>query len=212
MSPLTAIDVLVDPDDETLEQARAWNARMRESVPDGFALDATHQAHITTLQCYVRTAELDKVFDAVGTSLEATGAGALSYRATSVKHAEWGVPGQGLAVILVRPHPQVLDFQAALLAALSPFTEPRGTADAYVTDPGEDITQSTFDWVEGYVRGQVGGSYTPHVTVGFASLDDLARIEAEPFDAFDVHATSVAVYQLGNNGTARKLLERWPCP
>jgi hypothetical protein len=212
MRGLTAIDVLVNPDDKTLDHARAWNARMRESVPDGFALDATHQPHITTLQRYVRTAELDQVYNAVETTLAAIDAGALSYQGVAIKHAEWGVPGQGLAVILVQPGPQVLDFQASLLAAISPFTESRGTADAYVTEPGEQITQSTFDWVEGYVPGQIGERYTPHVTVGFATLDDLESIEAEPFDAFDIHPANIAVYQLGNNGTARKLLKSWPYP
>src|SRR5262245_2780438 len=100
MSDLTAIDILVNPDEETLEHARAWNSRMRESVPDGFELDATHQPHITTLQRYVRTAELDDVFEAVEKTLDSTDIGALSYRGVAIKHAEWGVPGQGLAVIL----------------------------------------------------------------------------------------------------------------
>ena len=65
MSDLTAIDILVNPDEATLEHARKVNARMRQSVPDGFALDATHQPHITTLQRYVHTADLDQVYDAV---------------------------------------------------------------------------------------------------------------------------------------------------
>ncbi|MDX6327244.1 MAG: hypothetical protein QOK15_3598 [Nocardioidaceae bacterium] len=93
----------------------------------------------------MRTAELDEVFDAVQKTLAATKAGALTYRGTAIKHADWGVPGQGLAVILVEPGRQVLDFQASLLAAIAPFTEARGTAAAYLTDPGEEITQSTFD-------------------------------------------------------------------
>jgi len=54
MSDLTAIDILVNPDEATLEHARVWNARMRRSVTDGFALDDSHQPHITTLQRYVR--------------------------------------------------------------------------------------------------------------------------------------------------------------
>jgi len=54
MSDLTAIDILVNPDEATLEHARVCNARMRRSVTDGFALDASHQPHITTLQRYVR--------------------------------------------------------------------------------------------------------------------------------------------------------------
>lgn len=210
MSGLTAIDILVNPDEETLEHARAWNARMRTSVPDGFALDATHQPHITTLQCYVRTEELDQAYDVIEETLRATDTKTLVYQGVAIRHAEWGVPGQGLAAILVRPSSHVLDFQATLLAGVRPFTEPKGTADAFVTDEGEEITQSTFDWVDGYVPGQIGDAYTPHITVGFATVEDLETIEAEPFDAFDIQPASLAVYQLGNNGTARSLLKTWP--
>ena len=119
--------------------------------------------------------------------------------------------GQGLAVILIQPSTQVLDFQAALLAAVTPFTETGGTAAAFVTDPGETITQSTLDWVEGYVPAQIGpDNYVAHITVGFATLDDLEAIEAEPFDAFTVHPAGVAVYHLGNSGAARTQLKAWP--
>jgi len=211
MSDLTAIDILVDPDDDTIRHAHQWNARMRESVPGGFALDATHQPHITTLQRFVRTADLDNVYSAVEQSLGATDRAALSYRAVAIGHADWGVPGQGLAVIVVEPSPQVLDFQAALLAAVSPFTGTAGTAAAFVTDPGEEISQSTIDWVDGFVPSQIGaGHYIAHITVGFGTLEDLERIEAEPFDAFPVHPASVAIYQLGNSGAARSELKAWP--
>jgi hypothetical protein len=213
VSELTAIDVLINPDEATLQHARTWNVRMRESVTDGFTLDASHQPHITTLQRYVRTTELDNVYDAVQKTLAATDTSALSYRAVAIKHADWGVPGQGLAVIFIQPSPQVLDFQAALLAAVMPFTESGGTAAAFVTDPVEDISQSTLDWVDGYVPGQIGpDKYTAHITVGFATLDDLTAIEAEPFDAFNTRPAAVAIYQLGNSGAARKLLKTWPIP
>ncbi|MER8185737.1 hypothetical protein [Kitasatospora sp. NPDC094015] len=213
MSELTAVDILVDPDEDTLRRARAWNARMRASVPGGFALDASHRPHITTLQRYVRTARLDAVHDAVRDTLAAADTGGLSYRAVAIKHADWGVPGQGLAVILLRPSSQVLDLQAALLTAVAPFTGSGGTAAAFVTDPGEEISRSTLDWVEGYVPAQIGPDrYTAHITVGFAVLDDLVAIEAEPFEAFDVRPVTVAVHQLGNSGAARRLLRSWPLP
>ena len=88
MSDLTAIDILVNPDRATLQHAREWNARMRGSVADGFALDASHEPHITTLQRYARTTDLDGVYDAVETTLEATDPGALSYQAVAIKHAD----------------------------------------------------------------------------------------------------------------------------
>ena len=65
MSDLTAIDVLIDPDEAALARAREVNARVLESMPEGWVLDDTHQPHITTLQRYVRTADLDRVYDAV---------------------------------------------------------------------------------------------------------------------------------------------------
>jgi hypothetical protein len=105
----------------------------------------------------------------------------------------------------------VLDFQASLLAAITPFVESGGTAAAFVADPGEETSPTIIEWVEKFVPGQIGeGRYFPHLTVGVATFDDLELIEAEPFDAFPVHPASVAVYHLGNNGTARKLLKAWP--
>jgi hypothetical protein len=163
MSDLTAIDVLVDPDEATMERARAVNARMLQSLPQGWALDDTHQPHITTLQRYARTADLDQVF------------------------------------------------QARLAAAVAPFAGSGGTAEAFVADPGEVISPTIIDWVEAYVPAQIGaGKYQPHLTVGAAKFEDLKIIEAEPFDAFTVRPAAVAVYHLGNNGTARQLLKAWP--
>jgi hypothetical protein len=124
MSDLTALDVLLDPDEATMERARAVNARMLESLPQGWALDATHQPHITTLQRYVRTADLGKAFEAVEKTVAETDMAALSYRAVKIAHADWGFPGYGPAVLLVEVSPEVLDFQARLAAAVAPFTEP----------------------------------------------------------------------------------------
>ncbi len=55
MTDLTAIDVSIDPDEQAIERARVINARLVESLPQGWALDDTHKPHITTLQRYVRT-------------------------------------------------------------------------------------------------------------------------------------------------------------
>lgn len=212
MSDLTAIDILIDPDEGAMKRAREVNARLLESVPlpKGWALDDTHQPHITTLQRYVRTADLDKVYGAVEKTVVETDLTALSYKAMKITHADWGFPGIAPTALLVEVNGKVLDFQAKLLAAITPFVESGGTAEAFVADPGEEISPTIIKWVEAYVPDQVGaGKYLPHLTVGVATFDDLKVIEAEPFDAFAVHPASVAAYHLGNNGTARKLLKKW---
>ena len=189
----------------------AVNARMLQSLPQGWALDDTHRPHVTTLQRYVRTADLAQVYEAIEKTVAETDMTSLSYQAVKIAHADWGFPGYGPAVLLVQVSPEVLDFQARLAAAVAPFTESGGTAEAFVADPGEVISPTIINWVEGYVPAQIGaGKYLPHLTVGAAKFDDLKTIEAEPFDAFAVHPAGVAVYHLGNNGTARKLLKAWP--
>jgi hypothetical protein len=211
MSDLTAIDVLVDPDEAAMERARAVNARMLQSPPQGWALDATHQPHITTLQRYARTDDLDHVYQVVQETLAQTDLASLSYRAVKIAHADWGFPGYGPAVIVVQVSPEVLDFQARLAAAVAPFTASGGTAEAFVADPGEVISPTIVNWVEAYVPAQIGaGRYLPHLTIGAARFDDLKTIEAEPFDAFTIRPAGVAVYHLGNNGTAREQLRAWP--
>jgi hypothetical protein len=95
MSDLTAIDILINPDEKTVERARAVNARLRQSVPGGYALDATHQPHITTVQRYVRTADLEKVYEAIQKTIAQTDMSQLEFRAVAIKHADWGIPGQG---------------------------------------------------------------------------------------------------------------------
>ncbi|MGW7613731.1 hypothetical protein ACWGKW_42190 [Streptomyces sp. NPDC054766] len=84
---------------------------------------------------------------------------------------------------------------------------------AYGPAPEAAAQYHTLDWVDGYLPAQIGPDrYTAHITVGFATLDDLQTIEAEPSDAFTVRPAAVAVYQLGNSGAARKLLQTWPTP
>jgi haloacid dehalogenase-like hydrolase len=67
-NPVTAIDILLEPDATMLQHAAANNARLLAVFPKGlgFALDAAHRPHITLIQRFVRTADLDKVYAAAG--------------------------------------------------------------------------------------------------------------------------------------------------
>jgi hypothetical protein len=72
MNELTAVDILIEPDDATITRAREINARMLRSVPDGITLDATHQPHVTMLQRYLRTADLEHACTAIGKTVADT--------------------------------------------------------------------------------------------------------------------------------------------
>ena len=61
---VTAIDILLNPDATMLQHSADNNARLLKVFPKGFALDATHRPHITLIQRFVRTADLDQVYAA----------------------------------------------------------------------------------------------------------------------------------------------------
>ena len=212
MSELTAIDILIHPDDAMLARATAVNERMLQSVPppQGFALDEHHQPHITVLQRYVRTGDLDAVYHAIHAVLSSVDLATLVFTAAAIRHMDVGTQGVGLSGIIVKPGPEVLEFQSRLIDALAPFTGSGGTADAYVrTDAEPEINATTLDYIEHYVPAHSGQNYLAHVTVGLATLEDLRTIEAETFEPLTFLPAGVSVYQLGNNGTAARRLKDW---
>ncbi|MFE9484742.1 hypothetical protein ACFYNM_39960 [Streptomyces spororaveus] len=214
MNALTAVDVLLTPDPTMLALAKQVNARMLTSIPPptGFALDEHHQPHITTLQRYVRTADLDRVYAAIEDVVADVDLSTLKLTAHGIAHMEVR-PSVGLAAIVVKPGPEVLDFQARLIETLHPYTGTGGTADAYVRTGAEpDINTATLTYIENYVPDHSGDNYLAHVTVGLATLTDLTAHEAEPFTPLTFSADGISIYQLGNNGTAAKHLRTWNTP
>jgi len=68
-NPVTAIDIALEPDATMVQRAMTANARLFKSFPKGFTLDETHNPHVTILQQFVRTDDLDKVFAAANAVL-----------------------------------------------------------------------------------------------------------------------------------------------
>jgi phosphoglycolate phosphatase-like HAD superfamily hydrolase len=208
LSPVTAIDILLEPDSTMTKNAEAANARLRESFPAGFALDETHQPHISCLQRYVRTADLAKVYEAVGKVLAEENPTGWKLKAYKYCYLPW--KNIGLAGIVIEPTDDLIRFQQNLTDAVAPFTEQTGTAEAFVTTKDDpEINQPTIDYVAGFVPNQTGEKFNPHVSVGIASQDYLKRMLAEKYEAFTFSLVGVSVYQLGNMGTARKKLKSW---
>ena len=181
--PVTAIDILLEPDATMLQYAEAVNARLLKVYPKGFTLDALHRPHITLLQRYVHTADLDKVYAAAGNVL--TGKKINGWKLKAFKY--YYIPDKdiGLAGIVVEPTADLLKLQQALIEAVAPYTVNAGTAAAFATTPGNsDIQPALIDYVAAFVPKYTGTHYNPHVTVGVASQDYLKGMLAEPFDTF----------------------------
>src|SRR5262249_10327839 len=138
MSSLTAIDILILPDPAMQAKAAAWNTRLRQSVPGGVALDQNHTPHITLLQRDVLTDHLDERYDLATSPTAPAPPATLELTAVKLAHMQVAAtPGVGLAGLLVKASPAVIDLQTALIEAIKPRTGSGGTADAYVTSDAE---------------------------------------------------------------------------
>ena len=205
---VTAIDILLEPDATMLKHAEADNARLLNAYPKGFALDAAHRPHITLVQRFVRSADLEKVYAAAGQVLanaHVTGMKLEAFKRYYIPDKSLGVAG-----IVAKPTPELLKLQADVIAAVSPFTAETGTSAAFVTTPDDPVIEPfLIDYVSTFVPKASGEHFNPHVTTGVARREDLDKMLAEPFEPFTFSPAGAAVYQLGQFGTAAKSLEEW---
>jgi hypothetical protein len=112
-----------------------------------------------------------------------------------------------VTVLVVERTPELMRLHQKVIDALTPFSVGGGMASAFV---GADANAETIGWVEMFVPKSSGPNYTPHVTSGVAPEAFVKGLKAEPFEAFTFKSDGVAIYQLGNFGTAAKKL--WQSP
>lgn len=182
-NPVTAIDIVLEPDAAMVKHAEAENKRLLKVFPKGFALGKTHHPHISCLQRYVRTADLNKVYEAVGRVLAEEKPTTWKLKAYKYYYIPW--KEIGLAGIVVEPTDDLIRYQQKLIDAVAPFTVKSGNAAAFVTtkeDP--DINQPTIEYVTTFVPDASGKKFNPHVTTGIASQDYLKKMIDEKFESF----------------------------
>jgi hypothetical protein len=208
-SPVTAIDILLEPDATMLSHAAANNERLRKVYPKGFTFDAEHTPHITLLQCFVRTADLDKLYAAEEKVFAAANVNAMKLEAFKYYYAPADAT-TGVAGICAKPSPEILKLQADIIAAAKPFMQETGPIGAF-TAPHEDAATDAaiIKYVSTFVPKMSGEHFNPHVSTGVASKDYLDKMLAEPFEKFTFSPAGAAVFQLGPYGVAAKKLKAW---
>jgi len=207
-NPITAIDILLEPDATMIQHATATNDRLRKVFPKGFALDASHRPHVTLVQRFVRTEDLDKVYAAVGKVFASANVTGLKLEA--FKYYYMPDKDLGLSGIVVKPTPELLKLEQAVIDAVTPFTVKTGTSAAFVTTPEDpEVLPELITYVSDFVPKHSGENYHPHVTTGLAPRTYLDEMLKEPFETFTFSPAGAAVYHLGHFGTAAKKLKEW---
>jgi len=207
-SDVTAVDILLLPGATMVQHAEANNARLVKEYPKSFTLDESHTPHITMLQCFVRTADLEKLFAAEEQVLAAANVTSMKLEAFKYYYSPTGATG--VAGICARPTPEILKLQADIIAAAKTFMQPTASITAFTAPHDNAATDAAMiQYVSTYVPKMSGDNFNPHVSTGVATKEYLDKMLAEPFESFGFSPAGAAVYQLGPYGTAAKKLKEW---
>lgn len=206
-----AINVLLDPDPATVKKAQAANARLRDDYPYGFALDAEHAPHVTILQQFVRTEDLDEVASTVVEVVRPEQS--MEWESRAIGYYDIGYQNLGLVGIVIEPTQHLRRLQQRIVTAVARFAAEKGTGEAFAPRPdGGAISQPTVDYVNNFLELRTGMNYHPHLTVGIGTRDFVDALKKEPFEVFTFRAVSVSLYQVGDFGVAqRKLYDLHHC-
>lgn len=200
---IIAIDVLLMLPDDVHDQAVDLNQSVLHNNPNNFRLDAQLIPHITLLQSYVKESdlpEIEKALVGLYTSIETELFLIDKLQYHPDKHESFASMGIKKSEALMALHEKVI-------ALIKPFGVNNGSQASYVpNEDGTPIDEFTMAYVPKFVSDHSFEHYNPHISLGVAEtalLDSLAQHRFRP-TKFKVPA--IALYQLGNYGTARKLL------
>ena len=194
MSALLALDVALLLPPDARQRAVQLSARLRhDAQPDSssLVLDEEHHAHVTLTQQFVRTDELEHVYEHIDTALR--GQRPLTLRVT-------GVGNRGSTVWLaIEPSAELVSLHERLMASLLGLERPGGTASAFFDG---DARIGDVAWVTAYRLKSSVGAYTPHVTLGHTT-------EPPMVEPFSLDAAVVAACHLGRYCACRQVLRSW---
>lgn len=201
---LIAIDILIEPDAQMIKTAMDVNSKLHKDYPKGFVLDKAHPPHITLVQRFIHRDQLNEVFEAVKKVVTEQHPLPFKLVTTGYLTSVWNYTG--ILGYEVEPTPALDQFERKIVSATQPFSVHGGAAAAFVKETEEQINTETIRYVETFVPNSSGNNFKPHITIGTAHPAFLKKMVSEPFRKFSFNGINVAIYQLGNFGTAQKKL------
>lgn len=198
-----AINVLLTPDQKMQNHAVYLNKLMAQDNPETMIFDSTRIPHITLLQAYILEKDLPKMTLALN-ELHSSISSENLIAANLVFSRE---KNPSFAMIRIRKSKTLLELHEEVIAIVAPYTVKNGSEKSFVPNTdGRNIDQFTIDYVPMFIEKYSYDNYDPHLSLGVAKIAFLDSISANEFLTMDFKASSLRVYQLGEYGTAQKLL------
>ncbi|MDN3724227.1 2'-5' RNA ligase family protein [Aequorivita sp. SDUM287046] len=198
-----AIDVLIVPSEEMYSQALQLNSAIHNNNPETIKLDENHIPHITLLQGFIFEKDLPKVENVLKDVFESIKKEDLNAEKFSYSKNE----AKSFAMISVEKSQKLMQLHEEVIEKVKPFLQKNASENAFVPNPdGSPISKSTLNYVPNFLKKYSYRNFDPHISLGVADKKVLDSLERNVFKSIDFNAASLSIYQLGDHGTAQKLL------
>lgn len=177
--------------------AKNVNKQLWKQTQKGFRFNESHLPHITLVQKFINESDLVAVKETVGRLLEKFPSPVVTVTQTHLYEDPDGV----ISGWDVEKSAALYNLHSTLLHALEPFSA-IGNVQSYFLDAGESVREKTMEYTSTFHDQHGLDKYAPHLTLGWGT----APLIPQPF-SFPV--TRIALANLGNLGTFRKILYEW---
>lgn len=199
---VTAISILLELDSRMLDQFSEENKEIMKVFPGGFASPESQPPHIVLVQGFVRSSDLNQVYEAADRVLAGFDLLSLPFDAYQLNFAAQS----GRVSILTKPILELSKLQRELWKALAPFTLNTGSSSAFVTTPDDLlIAASRIEEVTTFASKLGGEQFSPEIALGVVPIHQIEMKNTQIIRPFSFKASKAAVYQLGQAGPAKKL-------
>lgn len=198
---IIAIDVLLTPSEELNKHSILLNSLIKENNSSTLQLDENHIPHVTLLQCFVKESDLPEIINSLEGLFE-TVKDESFYASKIVYDKE---TEDSFAMIQVDNSVVLADIHAKVIDRLQPFLGQNGSQESFVPNPdGSPINKFTVDYVPDFIGKYSYENFDPHISLGTANKIYLDSIAEHVFHPIQFKTLSLAIYQLGDFGTAQK--------
>lgn len=194
-----------------LEEARDNLVPIEVALEPDPALDNranTGKSHIALARHFIRGSDLHHVSSAIAQVMATTKLDTLNLTATGYQTANWnGLTGTAMAIY---PSQELRRLEERIVDAIKMFVVDPETAEDFIdTSDGAAMRGNAIDHVRRFVPEYSGVNFRPHAMVNPAQSDAVKKLESQPFQQFTFKVTTATVYQLDQQGIARRPLWTW---
>jgi len=190
-----AIDVVILLPDDVIDLAIKWNRALHNANGGNIQLDK-HSClpHISLAMGCIRGHQVEQACAALSSM-----ATEHSYLSLSIPELKCVSTASGNRVVSfdISPSKALTVLHESSVATFKPFlTQDASESDLYDPPP---IDSASIDWINHYVPHHCFQHFWPHITVGYGETQD-------HFDPVTFRASRLAICQLGNYCTCRRIL------